>query len=379
MRIGLYTPVISPHQLPLARAIVSCLGAENFRYVYTTELREERRRLGWSCEASERWCVRLEDSGAQDWIVSCEVLLVDLRDWDIIRKRAERGLRSFYMSERWFKPPVGMGRLLLPRFTRMAVEFFRLVRSGSVEYLPMGVWAAHDMIRLNAFLRGKVWDAMKVPMLSWGGTPLSRVDGFPWMRMWGYCVRPSTWSADSSAEKDVELRRLKVLWVGRFLAWKRVDTLLRAVASCADLCHIELTLVGDGPMREEVRRSGEKWFSRHPESLRFLPSVPADQVRELMREHDVYVLPSDGYEGWGAVVSEALEEGMEVLGTCEAGSSATILPRENLFHAGDWRALAVLLKRLADGGPRHCHGIGFWSAKAAARILIESCMEREHV
>ena len=47
--------------------------------------------------------------------------------------------------------------------------------------------------------------------------------------------------------------------------------------------------------------------------------------------------------GWGAVLNEALEEGMEVVGTFEAGASATILPRENLFHAGDWRGLRRLL------------------------------------
>ena len=63
--------------------------------------------------------------------------------------------------------------------------------------------------------------------------------------------------------------------------------------------------------------------------------MPVAEVRAFMRSHEVYVLPSNAYEGWGAVVSEALEEGMEVLGTYEAGSSATVLPQENLFHAGD--------------------------------------------
>ena len=62
-----------------------------------------------------------------------------------------------------------------------------------------------------------------------------------------------------------------------------------------------------------------------------------------MHEHDIYVLASDAHEGWGAVVSEALEEGMKVLGTYEAGASATILPITNLFHAGDWRSLMTML------------------------------------
>ena len=89
-----------------------------------------------------------------------------------------------------------------------------------------------------------------------------------------------------------------------------------------------------------------------------------------MRAHDVYVLSSDGGEGWGAVVNEALEEGMEVFGTTAAGSSATILPRENQFAPGDWRTLARLLERFAQTGERHCHGIGAWSPANAAEALL---------
>ena len=83
-----------------------------------------------------------------------------------------------------------------------------------------------------------------------------------------------------------------------------------------------------------------------------------------MRNHDVYVLASNAYEGWGAVVSEALEEGMKVVGTYEAGSSATILPKECLFHAGEWKRL---LESLQNGV--HGVGIGEWTAANASKVL----------
>ena len=88
-----------------------------------------------------------------------------------------------------------------------------------------------------------------------------------------------------------------------------------------------------------------------------------------MRSHDVYVLPSNGYEGWGAVVSEALEEGMRVLGTFEAGASATMLPRERLFRAGDWRRLARLLEKERDDALPPC-SIGDRTAAKAAEVLV---------
>ena len=83
-----------------------------------------------------------------------------------------------------------------------------------------------------------------------------------------------------------------------------------------------------------------------------------------MREHDVYVLSSNAYEGWGTVVSEALEEGMKVVGTYEAGASATMLPESNLFHAGDWRCLKNILEnQILDVS------IGDWTADFAAMIV----------
>ena len=84
-----------------------------------------------------------------------------------------------------------------------------------------------------------------------------------------------------------------------------------------------------------------------------------------MREHDVYVLASNGYEGWGAVVSEALEEGMKVVGTYEAGSSGTMLPKSNLFHAGDWKGLLNILRR----GPQPIDA-DVWSAASFAKTLV---------
>lgn len=102
----------------------------------------------------------------------------------------------------------------------------------------------------------------------------------------------------------------------------------------------------------------------------FLPSQPMEKVRELMRTHDLFVFPSNGYEGWGAVVSEALEEGMRVLASYECGAGPTLLPRERLFHSGDWKTLAQLIRKDMRGELPPC-SIGEWTAKAAARRFLD--------
>ena len=91
-----------------------------------------------------------------------------------------------------------------------------------------------------------------------------------------------------------------------------------------------------------------------------------------MHRHDVYVLSSNGQEGWGAALNEALEEGLQCVGTFEAGASATMLPQSNLYHTGDTHALVVLLRKALAGTlpkPR----IGEWTAKRAAENFIALC------
>jgi glycosyltransferase involved in cell wall biosynthesis len=170
--------------------------------------------------------------------------------------------------------------------------------------------------------------------------------------------------ADSSelGVKECGSGGVKVLWVGRLLKLKRVDTIIKAVGECAKSKKITLDIYGLGAEEAKLKKLAVKYG----DAIKFYPPVPISEVRKLMREHDVYVLSSNGYEGWGAVVSEALEEGMAVIGTYEAGSSATILPVSNLFHAGDWRGLKKLLQNdilRVD--------IGLWSAKNAANVLIK--------
>ena len=173
------------------------------------------------------------------------------------------------------------------------------------------------------------------------------------------------------ADSNTHGRALRILWVGRLLALKRVDTLFQAASACLEKFPLALTVIGDGPERARLEKMGCRLFARCPDALDFRHTVPIAKVRELMRTHDVYVLPSNGYEGWGAVVSEALEEGMRVLGTFEAGATATILPKERLFHAGDCKSLARLLETEWKGELPKC-GIGEWNAKVAADKIVQT-------
>ena len=371
MKFIFYTNSISPHQLPLANELVGLLGEENYRYIYRDELSAERKDLGWENKISDVWCNHGDDNAVR--LENPEILMSGIRALDVFESRAKENKKTFYCSERWFKPTIGFLRVFVPSYFKMARRIVKLLNeSEDFYYLPMGIHAARDMARLCGFMNGDWKCLFRAPKLDFERKPGGRI----WisgesrntqntrkycldkMRMWGYFV--GTGNGERGMGNGGE--EVKVLWVGRLLKLKRVDTIIKAVGECSKSKKITLDIYGFGPEEAKLKRLAAKYG----DVIKFYPPVPIREVRKLMREHDVYVFSSNAYEGWGAVVSEALEEEMAVLGTYEAGSSATILPEGNLFSAGDWRRLKkILLNDILQ------INIGLWTAKGASTALIE--------
>lgn len=325
MRILQVSNLISHHQLPLARKIAEIVGADNFSFAVTQPPDDERQKLGWDSQVHEPWIIRageLEKDRIklEKWWDEADVVICGVRRFSRMQDRLDREQLTFYMSERWWKPPIGMMRLLHPRFSLMTARFMAMAKSPHFHYLPMGVYAAADMKRIAAF-NGRMWS-------------------------WGYLTelpipQPTVDQDDGS---------LRVLWVGRMLPLKRVDTLIVAFSRLQqEHRDATLTLVGDGPERRRLEELAKKRLDVG--SYRFLPPISAPQVLELMGKHHIYVLPSNGYEGWGAVVNEAMSAGCAVVASNAAGAARTMIKsgvNGLLFKSGDWRGLAddlLLLSR----------------------------------
>ena len=363
MRVVLYTNILSPHQLPLAREIVRLVGEDEFRYIYTQKMGGGRKSRGWNDAQDDKWIMDVSDKPdlARSWLEMSEVILSGIRDLDLFERREKRGLRTFYMSERWFKPPLGCFRLLHWRYFIMCRRFCRLLNTARrFTYLPIGIHAANDMIRVCGWLVGNRNSTGIESRSDAVHLPCEAIEGFPNMRLWGYFVESS--SVTMSRPQTLG-RVLRILWVGRLLKWKRIDTIIRAVAS---MNGVSLDIYGLGPEENRLRVLSKRLNA----CVQFHPPIPIDEVRGLMHSHDVYVLSSNAQEGWGAVVSEALEEGMCVLGTRQGGASSTLLPNSHIFDAGDHKELIGLLRKIADG-QISASGIGCWTAAYAAKRFME--------
>jgi glycosyltransferase involved in cell wall biosynthesis len=166
---------------------------------------------------------------------------------------------------------------------------------------------------------------------------------------------------DLAAARDTPLPQFDgstIVTIGRLIPLKRIDSILRAIAS---LPRTRLVVAGDGPSRDGLEREAAD-LGLQSRAI-FVGTVSREAVAGLLQRSDLLVLNST-HEGLPHVVLEAFAAGTPVLatrvgGTPEAvahGVSGWLIPSGDEAELG--RAIRLLLEdsalrdRLREGGQR---------------------------
>lgn len=110
----------------------------------------------------------------------------------------------------------------------------------------------------------------------------------------------------------------QLLFVGRLASQKNLPLLLRALAGVSE--QFETTLVGDGELEGKLK---ELAANLKLKNVRFHGRADGDELRELYRNADIFVLPSER-EGMPLVLLEALAMGLPVVATDIPGTRDVI-------------------------------------------------------
>lgn len=141
-----------------------------------------------------------------------------------------------------------------------------------------------------------------------------------------------------------------VLFVGRLVEIKGVTYLIDAM----EKINAMLVIVGDGPLREELKRKGMEinciagW-----EKIRLLGSETHEKLKTIYASADVFAAPSitteaGEQEGLGLTVLEAMASGLAVTASSSGGIKEVIQHTQNglLCREKDSSELAACIKRL---------------------------------
>lgn len=323
MKILQISNMVSHHQLPLANELSKLVGDNNFLFAALGRPTSERVNNGWSSNYDQNWIVHPNESASDnqkynDFWSEADIVICGERLIERMQERVDNNKICFYMSERWWKPPVGIARLMSPSYLKMFISFRRLTKSKYFHYLAIGPFAAKDM-NLVTDMHERIWQ-------------------------WGYFTNfPSNL-------KNSDPTVINILWLGRMLDWKRIDLLIKALGRIQSKGkRFKLTLIGDGPEKIRLEKLASKCLTRS--SYEFLDFIPSSEVPSLMSQYDIYVLPSNAYEGWGAVVNEAMAAGCAVIASDKTGAGASLIQSGNnglLFKSESEFSLYKSLKLLFD-------------------------------
>lgn len=158
------------------------------------------------------------------------------------------------------------------------------------------------------------------------GQQCYRKSGFPAarIRQFGYFTeRRNSTSLDSSTHNSSthpthtsSALLPEIIFIGKLDQRKNVLALIDAAKECEGQ-YKRLRIIGAGPLEQQMAES----IKGHP--VEYLGTVPNRLVNGYISEADLLVLPSL-FDGWGAVVNEALMAGTRVLCSGNCGAAALL-------------------------------------------------------
>jgi glycosyltransferase involved in cell wall biosynthesis len=154
---------------------------------------------------------------------------------------------------------------------------------------------------------------------------------------------------------------VRLLYVGQLIRRKGIDFLLDALAGIdGDSWHLDL--VGTGSEEPELRRLSEELGISN--RVTFLGPMSNANAMAVINTADTLVLASR-FDGYGAVVNEALLRGVPVICSTNCGARQAITGPElgTVFHSGSVQSLRDAIRNWLARGPQT------EAMKAARRLL----------
>lgn len=349
---------LNHHQIPFCKAMYKQLG-ENFVFIQTEPMEEERLRMGWK-KVEDCFYLKYyyeEPEECQNLINNAEIVMFGGTDEEgYITGRLQSGKTIIRYSERLYK--TGQWKAVSPRGLVKKFHDHTKYRKKSVYLLCSGAYVPSDFHIVKAY-PGK--------MFCWGY--------FPETKHYDVCKLLENKGYLTGDEKVPYL-----LWAGRFIDWKHPLLPLQTAKYLKDKgLKFRMDIVGGGDMEAEVLACLHKL--QLEDCVELLGYKTPEEVRSLMEKADIYLLTSDRQEGWGAVANEAMNSGCALIANHMVGAAPYLICQgENgfLFRDGKEQMLFEMAEKLVKdeklrkelGRNAYTTITEVWNAEVAAKELL---------
>lgn len=341
MKLVFLGSYLNHHQRPVCDALA---GLCDFAYIATTPFNPARRALGWAPEQEPDYVCHYdrETERAQRLLEQAQVVLTGSAPEKLVRPCILRNQLVLRYAERALKNGPQWGKYL-PRLVRW---HYRNPRGRKIYMLCASAYTASDYRRFGLF-RGKCF-------------------------RWGYF--PAWKHYEAPQQLMAQKKPASLLWAGRYLDLKHPDDALWLAERLEEAGYdFTLTMIGTGPMEAQLHAMASA------ERVRFLGAMKPEAVRGYMESAELFLFTSDRREGWGVVLSEAMNSGCCAVANVAAGASPFLIKdgHNGVLYENREQLLEKVRALLDSADTRRRLGLeayetvkGEWNPETAARRLL---------
>lgn len=357
LRITFVSNFFNHHEKPLCDELYRLTNGK-FTFVQTIPVDDERVSMGWETKWSDvpylQYAYRSKEDKEQSlaFCSDSDVLIFGSAPYQFISERVKRNKLTFYYAERLFKK--GFWRAFYPPSAIKIIHRFIIPGNRkNFHVLCASAYSSYDLSRINAFNK-KTY-------------------------RWAHFTEFKKYDLKQlMSQKSRGL--VNILWVGRLIKLKHPDYAI-ALANFlrAEGYEFTLNIIGLGEMEMDLRRLVSLYGLS--DSVTFLGMKQPEIVRDFMEKADIFISTSDFNEGWGAVITEAMNSGCSVVASHAIGSVPFLLRHKInglIYKNGeikDFYANVMLLmkdQKLREKLGRNGYNAisDLWNAKVGAERLI---------
>lgn len=361
MKITMISNYINHHQIPFSNALYEKLG-EDYHFIQTEPMEEERIQMGWGVEAERIPYVVFLDKQLElckQLIDESDVLLVGwMEREDLIVERLNSNKLTIRISERLYRE--GQWKAISPKGLIRKYKEHTSHRKNPVYLLCAGAYVPSDFSIVKAYPN---------KMFRFGYFPEFKEftkEQLQKMHVWG-------------EKKNQE--EIQIVWAGRFIPLKHPEFAIKLAENLKKQGYrFHLHMIGGGELEGELKQSSKR--KELQDKITFYGFLKPTQVRKVMEKCHIHLFTSNFLEGWGAVVNEGMNSGCAEVVNVEVGAAPFLIQHGKnglVYKDGSYEDMEEQVKYLLNN-PVEAAKMGMaayetiatqWNAGEAAKRLLD--------
>ena len=309
MKVTFYSNFLTHHQVPFCQEMQKRLG-DNFKFVSTVKIFDWRLKMGFEdLDQKYDFVVRAYESEeakeeAKRLAMESDVVIIGSTTDELIEERLKQDKLTFRYRARVFIIPDGFWNTVkdIKKLKLFYDRHIKYRKNKNLNLLCANAYGAKDFNRLGLY-KNKTYK-------------------------WGYFLETNHYDIEKLIDSKEKNEKIQIIWVARFIKWKHPEVVLKLAKNLKEQGYsFKITMLGTGVLQDKIKEKIKKQDLE--DVIEVVGYVSSEKVKEYYNRSNIFIATSDSFEGWGAVVNEAMNGACSIVANKKMGSVPYLIGNNN--------------------------------------------------